>query len=230
MAGPPERLSQQQKGLAIPGFLLLCANILSCRADEVFTRAGHDLSKGGEDLSWHHGDYIDLISATGTLAAAIIAAYAASQSNKSARESRLLQEESRVHQKELHAFEREKHLYELLRADAERANDNARQGYPSELSFSQASNIALSLNSARSRIIEFANKNDDESLSKYIGYFRHQLAEEVSSYMCVAIPDAINQEDPTVEQIDASSLWIVNRQFFKFRYCEDEDLSDDDEQ
>lgn len=179
-------------------------------------------------MSWHHGDYIDLISAAGTLAAAIIAAYAASQSNKSARESRLLQEESRVHQKELHAFEREKHLYELLRADAERANDNARQGYPSELSFSQASNLAHSLNSARNRIIELADE-DDKLINKYIRYFRQQLAEEVSSYMCVMIPDSINQEEPTMEQIDASSLWTVNRRFFQFRYCDAEDLSDDED-
>ncbi|AER32320.1 hypothetical protein [Pantoea ananatis] len=179
-------------------------------------------------MSWHHGDYIDLISAAGTLAAAFIAAYAASQSNKSARESRLLQEESRIHQKELHDFEREKHLYELLRADAERANDNARQGYPSELSFSQASNVAHSLASAKSRILEVST--DDKKLtSKYIRYFRDQLTEEVNAYMCDMVPASIDAKEPTMEQIEASSLWTASRRFFEFRYCDDEDLSDEED-
>ncbi|KJV49625.1 hypothetical protein VH86_03835 [Pantoea sp. BL1] len=179
-------------------------------------------------MSWHHGDYIDLISAAGTLAAAIIAAYAASQSNKSARESRLSQEESRVHQEDLHAFEREKHLYELLRSDAERANDNARRVYPSELSFFQASNVAHSLGSAKSRILE-VSADDEKLTSKYIRYFRDQLTEEVKAYMCEMVPASLDRKEPTMEQIEASSLWAASRRFFDFKYCDDEDLCDEED-
>ncbi|WP_312759467.1 hypothetical protein [Pantoea brenneri] len=179
-------------------------------------------------MSWHHGDYINLISAVGTLAAAVIAMLAAFQSNKSARESRFLQKDLMAHQEELHNFEREKHLYELLRSDADRANDNARQGYPAELSFSQASNLAHSLGSARSRILE-VSAGDEKITLKYIRYFRDQLTEEVNAYMCDMVPASIDRKEPTMEQIEASSIWAVSRRFFQFRYCDDEDLSDDED-
>ncbi|MEZ3498995.1 hypothetical protein [Pantoea sp. KPR_PJ] len=179
-------------------------------------------------MSWHHEDYIDLISAAGTFGAAVIAMISAIQSHKSAKESRLLQKDLMARQEELHNFEREKHLYELLQADAERANDNARQGYPSELSFSKASNVAHSLASARSRILE-VSADDKKLTSKYIRYFRDQLTEEVNAYMSDMVPASIDPEEPTMEQIEVSSLWTASRRFFEFRYCDDEDLSDEED-
>ena len=179
-------------------------------------------------MSWHHGDYIDLVSAAGTLIAAVVAAYAASQSNKSAKESRLLQLETRIQQQELHKFEKEKHLYDLLKADAERANDNAKQGYPSELTFSQASNVAYALDSARNRIREFLNGNESLNADKYKRYFRQQLAEEVNAYFHEMVPASLDRKNPSQAQIESQSLWIINRRYFNFSVCEDEDLDDED--
>jgi len=126
-------------------------------------------------------------------------------------------------------FEREKHLYELLSADAIRANDNAQQGYPSDLSFSQASNIAYALDSARNRIQAFTLESPKSKKEKYIRFFRQRLTAEINSYMVEMIPASIDREDPSIDQMEASSSWVANRKFFNFRYCEDEDLSNEDE-
>lgn len=64
-------------------FSCCAANVLSGRADEISTGIGPGLSKGGEDLSWHHGDYIDLLSAIGGAASAAFAAYATWLAKKS---------------------------------------------------------------------------------------------------------------------------------------------------
>lgn len=180
-------------------------------------------------MSWHHGDYIELISAAGTMFAAIVAAYAASRSNKSAKESRLQQQETRLYQQELQNFEREKHLLELLKADADRANNNAQQGYPAELSFVQASNLAHSLHSAKVRIMEFVEGKTDASMRRFISYFRQQLTEEVNAYMCEEPPLSIDRDEPTMEQMEAYHSWAECRRFFGFRYCSIEDLSDEED-
>lgn len=132
-------------------------------------------------------------------------------------------------QKEMIFFEREKHLYEQLRADSKRASDNAGEGYPKELTFSQASNICQALNSASDSILSFTSDNKKANKDKYIRYFRQHLAEQVNAYLSCKVPASIYSKDPTVEQVEAISLWTYNRRFFNFRYCEDEDLSNQDE-
>ncbi|AXH43453.1 hypothetical protein MZUP3_340 [Erwinia phage vB_EhrS_49] len=174
-------------------------------------------------MSWHHEDYVSLIAAIGGLVSAVSAAYAARQSRQSAKESRLQQHE-------IARFERERHLYELLTADSVRANDNAKQAFPRELSFAQASNIAQALDSARHRIRDFTDADMDAAPEKYIKYFRQHLTEEVNSYLTDMAPSAIDKRDPSIEQIEAHSLWTTNRRYFSFRYVEDEDLSDEDEE
>lgn len=124
-------------------------------------------------------------------------------------------------------FEREKHLYELLSADAKRANDNAKQGYPAELTFSQASNVAYALDSARNRIREFLIGKGKLSPDKYKRYFRQQLVEEVNAYFNDMVPSSIDKKDPSQAQVESQSLWLINRRYFNFNVAEDEDLEDD---
>lgn len=64
------------------------AKVIQLKVDGVSTGIGPGISKGGEHLSWHHGDYIDLLSAIGGAASAAFAAYATWLAKKSTELSR----------------------------------------------------------------------------------------------------------------------------------------------
>ncbi|ENZ5479355.1 hypothetical protein ACGU0V_000853 [Serratia marcescens] len=163
-------------------------------------------------MSWHHEDYIGLFSAIGGVVSAGAAAYAALQSHKSARDSRLQQlEAARV--------ERERHLYELLRSDAARANESVKTQDSSDWTYSQASNITNAIDSARNRITASSPYLTPEQISQLKSYLKEQLSHEIKSELKndTDPPDAFYK--PKCNWRESESLvntWKVNQKFFDF--------------
>jgi len=67
----------------IAGRYSVSSKLKTGKDDKISASIGSGLSEGGKDLSWHHGDYIDLLSAIGGAASAAFAAYATWLAKKS---------------------------------------------------------------------------------------------------------------------------------------------------
>ncbi len=170
-------------------------------------------------MSWHHSDYISLISAIGGMVAAGSAAFAAFQSNRSARESS-------KHQQELARFERNRYLRELLRLDALKASESLKSPNSDEWVFSQIANVANALESARLRILEATTENNDET-SHFKKYFKSQLSHEITKALSHDHPpECIHHSDGvTMTGLKVNTLWLRNKAFFNFSPLRLEDLA-----
>ncbi|EGT4354728.1 hypothetical protein SNN68_003886 [Cronobacter sakazakii] len=163
-------------------------------------------------MSWHHGDYIDLISAVGTAIAAGAAAYAAVQSRKSAKDSFIQQQKS-------FKFERERHLHDLLRAEAMKANESVKNTKGQDWTFFQAANATYAIDAAKQIINSFHPKPSSEDIERYKLLFLDQLNYEITSEMNQAhnMPDGFwHSHKGFRESSEIIRLWLDNLRFFNF--------------
>ncbi|EGT4276647.1 hypothetical protein SNN84_003381 [Cronobacter sakazakii] len=173
-------------------------------------------------MSWHHGDYINLISAAGTAIAAAAAAVAAWLSFKSAKES---QEQQRKSAK----FEMERHLYELLQIDAQRANESVKGIDSMDWSYNQVANLTYAIESARKRLQAAIPQLDDEQIARFKSFFTEQLSHEVKAEMkeMGGLPDALYKTRGNCrESMELVDIFGNNKEFFGYDYLRDSDLED----
>lgn len=163
-------------------------------------------------MSWHHGDYIDLISAVGTAIAAGAAAYAAVQSRKSANDSFIQQQRS-------FKFERERHFHDLLRAQAMKANESVKNTKGQDWTFTQAANATYAIDAAKQIINSFDPQASPDDVERYKLLFLDQLNYEITSEMNQGhnMPDGfLNSHKGFIESREIFRLWLDNLRFFNF--------------
>lgn len=173
-------------------------------------------------MSWHHGDYIALISAAGTAIAAGAAAVAAGLSYKSAKESQEQQSKSA-------RFEMERHLYELLLSDAKRANESVKGIDSIDWTYNQAANITYAIESARNRLEAAMPQLDDEQIARFKSFFTEQLSHEVKAELkeMGGLPDALYKpKENWRESGELAATFGKNKDFFGYEYLRDSDLDD----
>lgn len=173
-------------------------------------------------MSWHHGDYINLISAVGTAIAAGAAAVAAWLSFESAKKS---QEQQRSSAR----FEMERHLYELLHIDAQRANESVKGIDSIDWTYNQVANITYAIESARNRLQAATPQLDDEQIARFKSFFTEQLSHEVKAEMkeMGGLPDALYKPKWNWrESAELVEIFGKNKDFFGYDYLRDSDLED----
>ncbi len=170
-------------------------------------------------MSWHHEDYISLISAIGGMVAAASAAFAAVQSSRSAKTAYL-------HQKDVANFERIRHLRELLRLETARANETISNTNSEEWTQDQIANIVNALESSKQRIIEAKPYILEAEEKEMRSYVKSQLKNEIKK--------AFSKDNPpksisisgqvTPLSIETNARWRRNRSYFELDKVRLEDL------